>query len=83
MLIVVIYSCIPVPDPITIFILPDSVCYFIAWFFRNISKTAQTIWNQKIKQNHGIFLHKIPLMSERRKNYIFRDINYFSIMFVN
>ena len=42
-------------------------------FFRNISKTAEIILIKKIGQNHSISLYKKALISERRKNYIFRD----------
>ena len=50
---------------------------FFASFFRNISKTAQTILIKKIGQNHGISLYKKALLSEHRKNYIFGDNNCF------
>ena len=50
---------------------------FFASFFRNISKTAQNILIKKIGQNHGIMVYKKPRISEHRKTYIFRDINYF------
>ena len=38
-------------------------------FFRNISKTVETILVKKI----GISVYKKDLISEHRKNYIFRD----------
>ena len=50
--------------------------WFFASFFRNISKTAETILIKKIGRNHiyiGISLYKKALISELRKNYIFRD----------
>ena len=42
-------------------------------FFRNISKTAETILIKKIGRNHGITVYKKSLISEHRKNYVFRD----------
>ena len=48
---------------------------FFASFFRNISKTAETILIKKIERNHGISVYKKALISEHRKNYIFRDNN--------
>ena len=53
-----------------------------ASFFRNISKTAETIWIKKIGRNHGISVYKKAFISEHRKNYVFRDINYFVKMYV-
>ena len=50
---------------------------FLASFFRNISKTAETILIKKIGRNHGISVSKKALISEHRKNYIFRDNNRF------
>ena len=47
------------------------------FFFRNISKTAETILLKKIGRNHGISIYKKALISEHRKNYIFRDNNCF------
>ena len=44
-------------------------------FFRNVSKTAETILIKKIGRNHGISIYKKALISEHRKNYIFRDNN--------
>ena len=49
--------------------------FFFASIFRNISKTAETILTKKIGQSHGISVYKKALISEHRKNYIFRD-NY-------
>ena len=40
-------------------------------FFRNISKTAETILIKKIGRNHGISVYKKALINEHRKNYIF------------
>ena len=44
---------------------------FFPSFFRNISKTAETILIKKIERNHGISVYKKALISEDRKNYIF------------
>ena len=44
-----------------------------AQFFRIISITAETILIKKIGRNHGISVYKKALISEHRKNYIFRD----------
>ena len=57
--------------------------FFFASFFRNISKTAETIFIKKIELNHGISVYKIALTSEHQKNYIFRDINDFVKMSVS
>ena len=38
---------------------------------------ADPILIKIIEQNHGILVHKKALISEDRKNYILRDINYF------
>ena len=54
-----------------------------SFFFRNISKTADTILIKKIGRSHGISVYKKALISEHRKNYIFRDINYFVKMSVS
>ena len=59
------------------------VVFFFASFFRNISKTAQTILIKKIGRNHGILVDKKALLSEHRKNYIFRDNNCFVKMSVS
>ena len=56
---------------------------FLASFFRNISKTAETILIKKIGRNHGISNYKKVLISEHRKNYIFRDSNCFVKMSVS
>ena len=50
---------------------------FFASFFQNISDTAETILIKKIGRSHAILLYKKALISEHRKNYIFRDINNF------
>ena len=57
--------------------------FFFASFFRNISKTAEIILIEKIGRNHGISFYKKALISEHRKNHIFRDINYFVKMSVS
>ena len=56
---------------------------FFASFFRNISKTAETILIKKIGRNHSISVYKKALISENRKNYIFRDNNCFVKMSVS
>ena len=56
---------------------------FFASFFRNISKTVQTIMIKKIQRNHGIWVYKKGLISEHRKNDIFRDNNCFVKMSVS
>ena len=58
-------------------------CFFFASFFRNISKTAKIIMIKKIMQNQGILAYKKALISEHRKNCIFRDINCFVKMSVS
>ena len=55
---------------------------FLPSFFQNVSKTAETILFKKIGLNHGISVYKKALISEHRKIYIFRDINYFDKMSV-
>ena len=59
-----------------------NVLFFFASFFQNISKTAETILTEKIGRNHDILVYKKALISKHRKNYIFRDINYFVKMSV-
>ena len=54
-----------------------------AFFFLNISKTAETILIKKIGRNHGISVYKKALKSEHRKNYIFRENNCFVKMSVS
>ena len=56
--------------------------FFFPYFFRNISKTTETILIKKIGRNHGISVYKKALISEHRKNYIFRDNNYYVKMSV-
>ena len=46
---------------------------FLLLFFRNILKTAETILIKKIKRNHDMSVYKKALISELRKNYIFRN----------
>ena len=48
-------------------------CFFFLLFFRNISKTAETILIKKIERNHGISIYKKALISKHRK-IIFYDI---------
>ena len=60
-----------------------SVVVFFTTFFRNISKTAETILIKKIGRNHGISVYKKALISEHRKDYIFRDNNCFVKMSVS
>ena len=56
---------------------------FFPSFFRNISKTAETILIKKIGQNHGILVYKKALISKHRKKYISRDNNCFVKMSVS
>ena len=56
---------------------------FIPSFFRNISKTAETILIKKIGRNHGISDYKKAQISGHRKNYIFRDNKCFVKMSVS
>ena len=58
---------------------------FFASFFRNISKTTETTlyFDKKSDRNHGISVYKKVLISEHRKNYIFRDNNCFIKMSVS
>ena len=56
---------------------------FFASFFRNISKTAETILIKQIGRNHSTSVYKKALVSEHRKNYIFRDNNCFVKMSVS
>ena len=57
-------------------------CNCIASFFRNISKTAETILIKKIEQSHGISVYKKALISQHQKNYIFRDNKCFVKMYM-
>ena len=57
--------------------------FFVASFFRNISKTAETILIKKIGRNPGISVYKKALISKHRKNYIFRHNNCFAKMSVS
>ena len=52
-------------------------------FFRNISKTAETILTKKIGRNHGFSVYKKALVSEHQKNYMYRDKNCFVKLFVS
>ena len=56
---------------------------FFAYFFRNISKTAEIILIKKIRRNHGISVYKKALISEHQKNYNFWDNNCFVKMSVS
>ena len=56
---------------------------FFLLLFRNISKTAETILIKKIGRNHRISVYKKALISEHRKNDIFRDNNCFVKMSVS
>ena len=56
---------------------------FFASFFRNISKTTETILIKIIGQSHGIPVYKKALISEHRKIYIFQNNNYFVEMSVS
>ena len=56
---------------------------FFVSIFRNISKTAETIFIKIIGRNHGISVYKKALISEHRKNSIFRDNNCFVKMSVS
>ena len=53
-----------------------SVFFFVS-FFRNISKTTETILIKKIEKNHGVSVYKKSLMSKHPKKKIFQDINCF------
>ena len=56
---------------------------FFASFFQNISKMAETILIKKIGRNHDIWVYNKDLISEHRKNYIFRDNDCFVKMSVS
>ena len=64
-------------------IVHEKSVFFFASFFRNISKTAETISIKKIGRNHSFSVYKKALISEHRKNYIFRDNNCFVKMSVS
>ena len=51
---------------------------FFALFFRNISKTAETILIKKIGRNQGVLVYVKAQISEHRKDFNSRD-NCFSI----
>ena len=67
-------------DIYRLFILPYRVWSSIVFvhekcsFFRNVSKTAETILIKKIGRNHGISIYKKTLISENRKKIIFFEI---------
>ena len=56
---------------------------FFPSFFRNISKKAETILIKKIGRSHGTSVYKKAIISEHRKNNIFRDNNCFVKMSVS
>ena len=64
-------------------LIVDEKSVVFSSFFRIISKTAQTILIKKIRRNHSISFFKKALISEHRKNYIFRDNNCFVKMSVS
>ena len=55
--------------------------FFLLRFFKISQKTAEIILIKKIGQNHGVY--KKALINEHRKNYFFRDINYFVKMSIS
>ena len=57
--------------------------FFFAWFVRNISKMAKIILIKKIWRNHCALVYNKSLISEHRKNYIFRDNKCFVKMSVS
>ena len=59
-------------------IVHEKSVVFFSSFFRNISKTAETILCKKIERNHGGVLQK-----NHWKNYTFRNINCFVKMSVS
>ena len=60
-----------------------SVVFFFGSFFRNISKTAETILIKKLGETMAFRSTKKTLISEDGKNYNFRDNNCFVKMFVS
>ena len=56
---------------------------FFPSFFQNISKTDENILIKKFGRSHNISVYKKALISEHRKNYIFRDNNCFDKMSVS
>ena len=50
---------------------------FFPSFFSKYLKNGSNYFNKKIDQNHGISVYKKGLISEHRKNYIFRDNHCF------
>ena len=51
---------------------------FLLLFFRNISKTAETVLIKKIGRSYDISVYKKAQISEHRKNDIFWTITVFS-----
>ena len=68
---------------LSIVIVHEKSVDFFASFFRNTSKTAETILIKKIGRIHGFSVYKKALISEHEKNYIFRDNNCFVKMSVS
>ena len=56
---------------------------FLLRFFEISQKRLKLFWSKKIGRNHGISVYKKTLISEHRKNYIFRDNNCFVKMSVS
>ena len=52
----------------SIVIVHEKSGVFFCFFFRNISKTAETILIKKIERNHGISVYKKAVISEHPKN---------------
>ena len=64
----------------SIIIVHEKSVFFLPSFFRNISKTAETILIKKKKlaeTMHDISVYKKSLISEHRKNFFFQDNNCF------
>ena len=67
----------------SIVIVHEKRVFFLAPFFRNISKTTETILIKKIGRTQGISVYKKALISGHQKNYIFRNNNCFVKMSVS
>ena len=67
----------------SIVIVHEKVDFLLIFFFRNISKTAESILIKKIRQSHGISVYKKALISEHQKNDNFRENNCFVKMSVS
>ena len=61
----------------SIVIMHEKSSFFVS-FFRNISKTAETILIKKIGLNHGISVYKKALISEHQKIIFFEIITVLS-----